>query len=62
MIVVFTAKTIGKQLAFTAKPFIFKWWAALSANKVTKSIVKKAAKGKALMPESMRNAMEEVVS
>ena len=62
LIVVFTAKTIGKQLAFTAKPFIFKWWAALSANKVTKSIVKKAAKGKALMPESMRNAMEEVVS
>lgn len=57
LIVVFSGKTIGKQLAYTMKPFLFKWKAQCKANSVTKSIVKGAAKGTSLMPAAMQQAL-----
>jgi hypothetical protein len=60
LIVVFSGKTIGKQLAYTMKPFIFKWKAQCKANKMTKSIVKSASKGTSFMPAAMQQAMDQV--
>ena len=54
LIVVFSGKTIGKQLAYTMKPFIFKWKAQCKANSMTKKIVKASAKGTSLMPAAMQ--------
>lgn len=60
LIVVFSGKTIGKQLAYTMKPFIFKWKENCKANSMTKKIVKASQKGTSLMPASMQQAMEQV--
>ena len=38
--VVFTGKTIGKQIAFTLKPFIFKWINSCRDNKRTGKVMK----------------------
>lgn len=40
LMVVFTGKTIGKQIAYTLKPFIFKWINSLKDNKLTGKFVK----------------------
>ena len=62
LIVVFSGKTIGKQLSYTMKPFIFKWKASCKANKMTKKIVKASSKGTSLMPAAMQHAMEQVTT
>ena len=43
LMVVFTGKTIGKQIAFTLKPFVFKWLNSLKDNKLTSKFVKAAS-------------------
>eukprot|EP01048_Picozoa_sp_COSAG05_P018455 COSAG05_NODE_2701_length_2749_cov_1433.536166_3_plen_82_part_01 len=53
-------KTIGKQIAFTIKPFVFKWIASIQANKLTQSIVKQAAKGITVLPAAMQDAVHDV--
>ena len=60
LIVVFTGKTLGKQFAYTLKPFIYKWKKQCKDNSMTKSIVKNASKGTSMMPASMKSAMDQV--
>ena len=62
LIVVFTGKTIGKQVAYTLKPFIFKWKESLAANNHTKKLVKQVSKGSIIIPAQMQTAMKEVVA
>jgi hypothetical protein len=62
LIVVFTGKTIGKQLAYTIKPFIFKWRQSMTANRHTKKLVQGVSKGAIVIPAQMKSAMTEVVS
>ena len=61
LIVVFTGKTIAKQLMYTLKPFVFKAVQTTMGNRHTKQLVKAAAKGQAAIPTEMANAMQEVV-
>ena len=62
LIVVFTGKTIGKQLAYTIKPFIYKWRQRMTANRHTKKLVQGVSKGNIVIPSQMQSAMKEVVS
>ena len=61
LIVVFTGKTISKQLMFTLKPFIFKFVQTTLGNRHTKKLVKAAAKGQGAIPSEMANALQDVV-
>ncbi len=60
LIIVFSGKTVGKQIAYTMKPFVYKWKAQCQANSVTKGIMKASAKGTAMLPDTMRAALEEI--
>jgi hypothetical protein len=62
LIVVFTGKTLAKQVAFTLKPFIFKAKERIAANRHTKHLVKAVAAGQAIIPAEMASAMREVVA
>eukprot|EP01043_Picozoa_sp_COSAG02_P026908 COSAG02_NODE_1564_length_11912_cov_7.524676_2_plen_1114_part_00 len=62
LIVVFTGKTIGKQIAYTIKPFVYKWQASVTANRHTKKLVQGVSKGAIVIPSQMQTAMQEVVS
>eukprot|EP01051_Picozoa_sp_SAG22_P009632 SAG22_NODE_815_length_7037_cov_6.192130_5_plen_482_part_00 len=55
--VVFTGKTIGKQIAYTLKPFVFKWYNQLVSHKATQKVVKQAAVGKGLVPDHVSRAL-----
>lgn len=62
LLVVFTGKTLGKQIAYTLKPFFFKWKTTFCANRLTKQIVKAANKGTGLLPTQMREAVDQVAA
>ena len=53
--VVFTGKTIGKQIAFTLKPFVFKWLNSLKDNKMTGKFMKAVG---GLTPDAVSKAAE----
>ena len=56
LMVVFTGKTMGKQITYTLKPFIFKWKNSLMANKHAK----KALSAGSLMPAHLQKALQSV--
>ena len=60
LIIVFSGKTMGKQIAYTMKPFIFKWKAQCQANSMTKSLMKASAKGTAMLPVAMQEAIVQI--
>jgi hypothetical protein len=60
LIIVFSGKTLGKQIAYTMKPFVFKWKAQCQANAMTKSIIKASAKGTGMLPASMQTAIGQL--
>ena len=62
LIVVFTGKTIFKQLNYTLRPFFVQMANTFTSNRHTKKLVQQAAKGKAVIPVEMQNAMRQVVS
>jgi hypothetical protein len=62
LLVVFTGKTIGKQIAYTIRPFLFKYKAAFCANRITQQLVKGAAKGKSVLPATMKAALNQVTA
>jgi hypothetical protein len=62
LLVVFTGKTIGKQIAYTLRPFVYKWFQSFLAKKVTKTLVKAAARGHIALPATMQAAMNNIIS
>ena len=57
-----SVSTVGKQLAYTAKPFIYKYKQTISANNHTKKLVAGVSKGSIIIPAQMQSAMKEVVT
>eukprot|EP01048_Picozoa_sp_COSAG05_P016012 COSAG05_NODE_2006_length_3716_cov_1.634504_4_plen_249_part_00 len=55
-------KTIGKQIAYTTKPFFYKWFNRFLANRVTKNIVMAAQAGVSVLPPQMRQALDQVTA
>ena len=60
LIIVFSGKTLAKQLSYTLKPFIFKWKKSFFANSATKKLMKAGQAGTAVLPASLRSALDEV--
>eukprot|EP01052_Picozoa_sp_SAG31_P017475 SAG31_NODE_1196_length_9445_cov_9.153970_3_plen_181_part_00 len=58
--VVFTGKTIGKQLAYTLKPFVFKWKNKFLHSRVTQKVLQEAAKSQQVMPKHVKQAFSAV--